>query len=276
MEFSRDGFEVLAQDLLHLEITLVAHPFIDRSKVPDPATQLKDIAQNYKQETGRVKAFFGELASSVPGEGTELFRAAVSMAAAPQEKSMEIEQPGDLQSTFAGIEKDARDNLQIIQMLKSIPDMPLFDKTSSAKLSFQSTLAMEEGVSDADTYSSLIKTMDQRLSLIQDNTKHINAMIGELKEQSGDSQELQWEPKYIMETRKYWEVLPQDEILMRTVIGMDGDVITHINPTYAFPEFAHLHKLHDQSVSVSVGFWKELVGILYDFVTLVVDKLFFR
>jgi hypothetical protein len=79
-----------------------------------------------------------------------------------------------------------------------------------------------------------------------------------------------------MQIRKLWEVRPQDLILMRTVIGMDGDVVSHLNPAVAGEEFRYLHSLHDQSVDVSVRFWKELIGILSDFVTIVVDRIFAR
>jgi hypothetical protein len=83
-------------------------------------------------------------------------------------------------------------------------------------------------------------------------------------------------PEHIMQIRKFWEVRPQDGVIMRTVIGMDGDVIAHIDPKVSGQDFDYLHKLHEQSVAASVGFWSELVGIVKDFVSTAVNAIVFR
>ena len=88
--------------------------------------------------------------------------------------------------------------------------------------------------------------------------------------------EMQLTPEHVMQIRKFWEVRPQDEVFLRTVIGMDGDVVVHVDPRINGPEFAYLHKLHEQSVKTSVDFWKELVGILTDFVSKAVNAAFSR
>lgn len=61
--------------------------------------------------------------------------------------------------------------------------------------------------------------------------------------------------------RKIWE-LGTEEIAFQTVIQLDGDVITRLQPKYAEPSQHALHAIHGQAVSVSVGFWKSLVDLL--------------
>ncbi|MDM8552208.1 hypothetical protein QUF72_19135 [Desulfobacterales bacterium HSG2] len=64
--------------------------------------------------------------------------------------------------------------------------------------------------------------------------------------------------------RKIWDV-GLEEIAMQTVIQMDGDVITRIQNKYVNEESIIIHKLHNESVSTSLRFWSELVGIVEDF-----------
>jgi len=61
--------------------------------------------------------------------------------------------------------------------------------------------------------------------------------------------------------RKIWE-LGTEEIAFQTVIQLDGDVITRLQPKYAEASQRALHAIHGQAVSVSVGFWKSLVDLL--------------
>ncbi|MEN7548263.1 hypothetical protein AAG747_10120 [Rapidithrix thailandica] len=71
--------------------------------------------------------------------------------------------------------------------------------------------------------------------------------------------------------RKAWE-LGVEEIVMQTLIQLDGDVITRIKPEIAQSGKSALHKVHNESITVSVNFWKELVGIVRNFVTGFVKK----
>lgn len=64
--------------------------------------------------------------------------------------------------------------------------------------------------------------------------------------------------------RKIWEV-GLEEIAMQTIIQLDGDVLTRIQTKYANEESAILHQLHNQSLSTSLRFWGELIGIVKQF-----------
>lgn len=63
--------------------------------------------------------------------------------------------------------------------------------------------------------------------------------------------------------RKAWE-LGVEEIVMQTVIQLDGDVVTRIQPHLADENHRMLHAIHNQNVSVAVQFWNQLIGIVVD------------
>lgn len=73
--------------------------------------------------------------------------------------------------------------------------------------------------------------------------------------------------------RKIWE-LGTDEIAMQTVIQLDGDVVTRVQPKYAALNQEAIFKIHNQGVSTSISFWKELVEVLGAFLEAIVKKIF--
>lgn len=93
---------------------------------------------------------------------------------------------------------------------------------------------------------------------------------------NGDKYPLPLNPNDLVLLRKIWE-LGTEEIAMQTVIQLDGDVITRIQRNYATPSPTNetVQKLHNEGVSKSISFWKELVGIIGDFFNLIV-KVFFK
>lgn len=69
--------------------------------------------------------------------------------------------------------------------------------------------------------------------------------------------------------RKAWE-MGTEEIAMQTVIQLDGDVVTRVQPKYALNTSASIHEIHRENVRVSVQFWNELVQVVKDFFASVV------
>ncbi|MDM8523910.1 hypothetical protein QUF80_11125 [Desulfococcaceae bacterium HSG8] len=64
--------------------------------------------------------------------------------------------------------------------------------------------------------------------------------------------------------RKIWD-MGLEEIAMQTVIQLDGDVLTRIQPRHANERSAMLHQIHNENVAISIRFWKELIEVLKDF-----------
>jgi hypothetical protein len=194
-----------------------------------------------------------------------------------------------LRALFEGIANDAGDDVTTLQAIRTRRDARDSKVVSSSHPSFRAASAMGGAETGDPSLPVRFDSQEQELLQIRDNAKHICALLDQMNRQpaqprdgsrslseasKGGLQDLEWEPRSIMQIRKLWEVRPKDVILMRTVIGIDGDVIAHVNPAFSGQEFSYLHRLHDQCVEVSVGFWKELIGILSDFVTIVVDKVF--
>ncbi len=74
--------------------------------------------------------------------------------------------------------------------------------------------------------------------------------------------------------RKIWEI-GTEEIAMQTVIQLDGDVVTRVQPKYVSSGSELIHNFHNQGISTSVGFWKDLVGIAGVFFESII-KIFFK
>lgn len=80
-------------------------------------------------------------------------------------------------------------------------------------------------------------------------------------------------PDELVLLRKVWE-LGTEEIALQTIIQLDGDVVTRIQPKYITSNCESVHKIHNQGVSTSMAFWKELIGIVTDFFSAIVRRFF--
>lgn len=66
--------------------------------------------------------------------------------------------------------------------------------------------------------------------------------------------------------RKIWEIGTAD-IAMQTVIQIDGDVVTYVQPYYARAAHRELHALHRQSVEASMTMWATLIQTISALIT---------
>jgi hypothetical protein len=80
-------------------------------------------------------------------------------------------------------------------------------------------------------------------------------------------------PSQLVLIRKIWE-LGIEEIALQTVIQMDGDVVTRVQPKYISSTHEVIFRMHNQGVVASISFWKDLIGIVKDFFNTIV-KMFF-
>jgi hypothetical protein len=76
--------------------------------------------------------------------------------------------------------------------------------------------------------------------------------------------ELQLETDEKVQIRKIWE-MGLEEIAMQTVIQIDGDMVTRIQPRYARGERQMIHEIHERSVATALELWGDLIGIVKDF-----------
>jgi hypothetical protein len=71
-----------------------------------------------------------------------------------------------------------------------------------------------------------------------------------------------------MMIHKYWE-LGTEQIMMQTVVQLDGDVYTRILDEYATEEFKSLHEIHHSGVNLSYRYWQNIIKIVSEFLTTV-------
>ncbi len=80
---------------------------------------------------------------------------------------------------------------------------------------------------------------------------------------------LPFPPEQLRIIRKAWE-LGVEEIAMQTVIQLDGDVVTRVQPKYTNEAYKGLHSLHNLGITTSVKFWKTLVDIVKDVIQFII------
>jgi hypothetical protein len=66
--------------------------------------------------------------------------------------------------------------------------------------------------------------------------------------------------------RKIWE-MGLEQIALQTIIQLDGDVLTRIQPRYAAEnEMSRtIQSIHSQNVTISLRFWEQLISVLQAF-----------
>ena len=81
----------------------------------------------------------------------------------------------------------------------------------------------------------------------------------------------------LVQIRKIWDI-GTDQIVVQTVIQLDGDVVTRLKPDVDEEEehitLPELNELHERSVKLSVAFWDQLIGILKDFFENIIERFF--
>ncbi len=82
---------------------------------------------------------------------------------------------------------------------------------------------------------------------------------------------LKLDPEDIVLIRKAWE-MGTEIVALQTVVQLDGDVVTRIQPGFSGDEFRTIHDIHRQSTRVAVDFWNDLILLLKDFFGTVFGK----
>jgi hypothetical protein len=109
------------------------------------------------------------------------------------------------------------------------------------------------GIKEASDYLMLTR--------IHDNCATIVQIIG--RRDADPKKELSVDD--FITLRKIWEI-GTEEIVMQTVIHLDGDVMTRVQPRWAGPEGRGLLAIHSTSVATATSYWKLLVDTLGAFI----------
>lgn len=84
----------------------------------------------------------------------------------------------------------------------------------------------------------------------------------------GDMTDFKLAREDYMMIQKFWE-LGTEQIMMQTIVQIDGDVYTRILADYATEEFKSLHEIHHSGVNLSYRYWQSIIKIVADFLTTV-------
>jgi hypothetical protein len=113
---------------------------------------------------------------------------------------------------------------------------------------FLDTLAAKaSGVRAAHPGSGGVAIMATR---IETNSRHLSSIFAKVTGPDPD-------PDEIVQLRKVWEI-GTEEVVMQTVLWVDGDATHRIHPAYADKAHEQLLSVHSASVSLSLSHWKSL------------------
>ncbi len=90
-----------------------------------------------------------------------------------------------------------------------------------------------------------------------DNVKEFRNMPAS----KADAYELNLDLRQLMVIKKANDI-GTEQVLIQTVIGMDGDVTTRISKSFAEQPITIIHQVHQQSISISVEYWKSLIQVV--------------
>lgn len=116
---------------------------------------------------------------------------------------------------------------------------------------FQDTLAVEAGNVKAITDSAGVAVIATR---IQRSSLALSKKFGALLANDPDPDEL-------VQLRKVWEI-GTEEVVMQTVLWIDGDATQRIHPAYVDKKHEQLLGIHAASVTASLSYWKSLGEIV--------------
>lgn len=235
----------IAYDLTHLEVNTIIQADITGGKMPDSRHALINISRTYHT---KLATFDKSLLKN---------QDYIQLKEGAKEGSI---------AYFDWIRERAK-------WLQDPDNAMQLEKKTGVKIT-ESDVSILNRIKDS---SDLVKNIFYSLRKRHPNDKirHDNNFTHMEIEQKKDEKkfELPLNTNETVTLRKIWE-LGTEEIAAQTVIQLDGDVVTRIQPKYATAEFKELHQIHSQSVGTSIKFWKELVHLVKTFFEVIINKLF--
>ena len=102
---------------------------------------------------------------------------------------------------------------------------------------------------------------------IERSSRHLSSIYGKLVDQKAGP-----DPDELVQLRKIWEI-GTEEVVVQTVVWIDGDAVQRIHPAYADKSHEQLLAIHAASVGVSLSYWKSLGELLVSLFNTVWTKL---
>jgi hypothetical protein len=230
----QNRLENLLNDLFSLEVNTILKQGMMATKMPNAAHALIDIARDYAYELNRLD----------PAKWQELPNTVEHVPPPPGPQSGP---PLDdaLGETFHQLRTRAARAARALQGLPR--DEEAAEKAlPTAKLT------------DAENANLLL------LCRIRDTSDQLKGLVPEgrsFNRQNADDEVIPLDDRQRLVLRKAWEI-GTEQVVMQTVVYLDGDVITRIRPDIAEGNRRDLLDVHQKGVDTSMAFWRHLVDVV--------------
>jgi len=237
-----DEIRHIRDDVTRLEINTILKANMSAQKMPRPRHALIDIANRYG------------------GSLLELARDDAKYAELRKEATCDVQ----AFDTLRGIaeREGARRALALERRRASLSE--------EQRLEAQRTIVLLGRIRrNCDHVKGMLHALDRRHpGLLQPGVWTRSAIEGA----ASDQRELPLTANERVLLRKVWE-LGADEVVMQTVVQLDGDVVTRIDPRYARAGSEAIRAFHAESTEVSLRMWKDLVETVASFFRSIVKGL---
>ena len=253
---ARDTAERLVDDLLHLEVNVIAKPGMTARKMPDPAQALIDIIGWYDtclcQAANRINPRW-----EAQGQPAVQVRPKLE----PTEPGGPLPQQSPHRQT-----DPATGRLSVRLRTESVPDVvseDVFDQLRERAV--EAEAVYRHGVRDEwlpeDEMGVLLvrifRNCDQVKSILQRaEVKKVIGTQGVGRDQA-NKVVIPLDSHDVVRLRKIWEI-GTESVLMQTVVQLDGDVVTRIRRGCEAPAYKPFHDLHQEAVSSATRHWQFL------------------
>jgi hypothetical protein len=287
----KDGIQKIAEDLTSLEINTIIAPNMTAGKMPHPRHALISIARDYDRAlleiSNRLKLSGINITDTNFDVETGIFNFHTKEYSPKNNSRHSYVHEGSYNyfvflrrfacSLLLDAEKqDYKEQKTDVVMLQRIRDSS--DQIKGIFNAFKSRVSSK--TVDAKTLQLIQQT---KAKVQEEREKHPDAEAADKINYADKDINIElWDNNYtrteieaerppfpltsdeIVTIRKAWEI-NIEVIAMQTVIQLDGDVITRINPEYTTLESAMIRNIHNDCVNYSMNAWSQLVGLVKDF-----------
>ncbi|MEM6270313.1 MAG: hypothetical protein AAF998_12800 [Bacteroidota bacterium] len=271
-----------AYDLLHLEVNTILSENIQGGKVPSPYHALIDIAKDFNRKLAEYGcSIHSEKFLQHWYENTYHAQALVAQGTAntlarAQEVAKE-ERYGFLY--FDLLREGAKVTAQRIEAQEAVDFWA--DSDSGAGVASEAEMAnaqekivmlqriqtMSDSIKGILKDAELAGTKPEELTFTRSQVIfYESSEPGAIDAESNPRlPEIALSTRQVTTLRKIYEIRTE-KIVMQTTIGLDGDVLSRISPSFAREDASTgLHRLHNLGVETSIGMWNSLINLVKDF-----------
>ena len=248
-------FTDIAADLFNIEVNTILRDNITAQKMPNARHALIDIGKMYKKALAQMEAAYGKSADGVARSG--VIRTTKS---APE---MLMHSVGDCYGSFNGFSG-----------LREWASRLLNDvRTGKIQLTPNQTAVLPRIKDNSD----LLKGMF--INIVRANP---NSPDWALLTNNYSRTELNGmtvipalplnEPQLVL-IRKIWE-LGTEIIVMQTIVQVDGDVITRLNPSYLdSAQYEKIRDYHNKGIEIALEHWAGLVTVAKELIATTIEGI---